>query len=326
MSYYSPIVAALVCLSMMAGILISRLGSKVQDVPNERSLHFLPIPRTGGLGLMTGVLAGWSVMLDALTWWLLLPLIGIFAISLLDDIYNLSVKKRFTVHFAAAAIVVVGSGLLFEEGMLIAICVLLLTVWMTNLYNFMDGSNGLAGGMGFFGFGVYGVAALIRHNEPLALLDFSICSASLAFLYYNFHPARIFMGDSGSITLGFAAAAFGLWGWQLGCWPAWFPALVFSPFIVDASITLFKRSLRGVKVTVAHREHYYQRVIQMGWSHRQLALVEYLLMLGCGLSALYALERGFALPIFLAWGAIYGMLMLLVDMAWRKFEGAACLK
>ena len=72
------------------------------------------------------------------------------------------------------------------------------------------------------------------------------------------------MGDAGSIPLGFLAAGMGLWGWQLGYWPIWFPLMVFSPFIVDASVTLVKRSLRGVKITEAHREHYYQRAIQMG--------------------------------------------------------------
>ena len=79
-------------------------------------------------------------------WWVVLPLIGLFAVSLLDDMFNLPVKKRLLAHLAAAAILVVGSGVLAQQGLLIALCVLLFTIWMTNLYNFMDGSDGLAGG------------------------------------------------------------------------------------------------------------------------------------------------------------------------------------
>ena len=93
----------------------------------------------------------------------------------------------------------------------------------------------------------------------------------------------------------FLPQRMGLMGWQQGSWGGWFPLLVFSPFIVDASVTLVKRTLRGVKITEAHREHYYQRAIQMGWSHRKVALVEYALMLGCGLTAVVHFGPGISL-------------------------------
>jgi len=78
----------------------------------------------------------------------------------------------------------------------------------------------------------------------------------------------------------------GLWGFQQGIWSAWFPLMVFSSFIVDASITLVKRAQRGAKVSEAHREHYYQSMIQLGWGHRKVALAEYGLMFTVGVSAL----------------------------------------
>jgi UDP-N-acetylmuramyl pentapeptide phosphotransferase/UDP-N-acetylglucosamine-1-phosphate transferase len=197
----------------------------------------------------------------------------------------------------------------------------MLTVWMTNLYNFMDGSDGLAGGMALFGFSMYGIAGLMGDNDVFAMMNFTIGAAALGFLYNNFHPAKVFMGDAGSIPLGFLAAGMGLWGWQQGLWAAWFPFLVFSPFIVDASVTLVKRTLRGVKITEAHREHYYQRLIQMGWGHRNVALIEYVLMLAAGISALSALQQSFPWPTFLVWGGIYSILMLLLDMSWKKGRG-----
>ena len=320
MSHYSPVVAALVTMLLTTIILISKFGKEIQDIPNERSLHETPIPRIGGVGMMAGLLAGWALMLTSLMWWLVLPLIGLFVVSLLDDMHSLSVKKRFLAHLLAAVILVAGSGVLTQQGLLIAVLVLLLTVWMTNLYNFMDGSDGLAGGMALFGFSMYGAAALMAHDDTQAMLNFSIGAAALGFLYNNFHPAKVFMGDAGSIPLGFLAAGMGVWGWQQGYWAAWFPLLVFSPFIVDASVTLVKRTLRGEKITEAHREHYYQRLVQMGWGHRNVALVEYALMLGAGITALTVLDQIFPWVIFLIWGGLYALLMLLIDSAWRKFE------
>lgn len=320
MSHYSPIVAALVTMLLTTLILISKFGKEIQDIPNERSLHETPVPRIGGVGMMAGLLAGWALMLTSLVWWIVLPLIGLFIVSLLDDMLNLPVKKRLMAHLVAAAVLVAGSGMLTQQGMLIALLVLLLTVWMTNLYNFMDGSDGLAGGMALFGFSMYGIAALIAHDDTQAMQNFTIGAAALGFLYNNFHPAKVFMGDAGSIPLGFLAAGMGLWGWQQGYWAAWFPLLVFSPFIVDASVTLVKRTLRGAKITEAHREHYYQRAIRLGWSHRNVALVEYTLMLGVGVSAVVALHETFPLQTFLVWGGIYCLLMVIVDVAWAKSE------
>jgi UDP-N-acetylmuramyl pentapeptide phosphotransferase/UDP-N-acetylglucosamine-1-phosphate transferase len=189
---------------------------------------------------------------------------------------------------------------------------------MTNLYNFMDGSDGLAGGMALSGFTMYGIAALMNNNDAFAMVNFTIGAAALGFLLNNFHPAKIFMGDAGSIPLGFLAAGIGLWGWQQADWPAWFPLLVFSPFIVDASVTLVKRGMRGAKVTEAHREHYYQRLIQMGWGHRNVALIEYCLMWAVGISAIFALHDTFPLRMFIVWGVIFSFVMLAVDVAWKR--------
>lgn len=320
MIHYSPLVAFLVTLASIAAILSSRFGKKFQDIPNERSLHTAPTPRIGGVGLMAGVLGSWMILNSLLSWWLLLPLLGLIAVSLLDDIRNLPVRLRLLVQLVAAAILVAGLGLFEREGTLVALAVLLFTAWLTNLYNFMDGSNGLAGGMALFGFSSYGIAALLANNEPFAMMNFAISAAALAFLYFNFPSAKIFMGDAGSIPLGFLVAAMGLWGWQQGCWPMWFPLLVFSPFIVDASVTLIRRALRGAKITEAHREHYYQRAIQMGWGHRKLALAEYALMASVAASALLCREQTLPWLLLLIWAGIYAGVMTVLDRNWIQFN------
>ena len=136
---FSPIVAALVTLFLTRFLLSSKAANKVQDMPNERSLHSTPVPRIGGVALMAGVLCGWALLFSSLTWWVVLPLLILFAISLLDDMHSLPVKQRLLVHLIAAAVLVVGSGLFAQQGVVIALVVLLFTVWLTNLYNFMDG-------------------------------------------------------------------------------------------------------------------------------------------------------------------------------------------
>ena len=322
MSHYSPIVAALVTMLLTTLILISKFGKEMPDALNDTSVHDAPIPRIGGVAVMAGLLAGWALMLTSLKWWIVLPLIGLFIVSLLDDMRNLSVKQCLSAHVAAAVILVVGSGVFVQQGLIAALLVIPLTVWMINLYDFMDGADGLAGGMSLFGFSMYGAAALIAHDDTQAMLNFTVGAASLGFLYNNFHPAKVFMGDAGSAPLGFLAAGMGLWGWQLGYWTAWFPLLVFSPFIVDASVTQIRRTLRGAKITEAHREHYYQRAIEMGWSQSSVALTEYALMLGAGVTALSVLDQAFPWLVLLIWAAIYGGLMLALDAAWKKFMRA----
>lgn len=320
MTHYSPLISAFVCLVLTTIILHSKFGKEIQDVPNERSLHETPTPRIGGIGLMAGILTGWAWMFYSLTWWLVLPVVLLFVVSLIDDIQGLPVSKRLSAHFVAAAILIGGSSALSQDGIIVTVLLLLLTVWLTNLYNFMDGSDGLAGGMALSGFTMYGIAALMNGNEALAMVNFTIGAAALGFLYNNFPPAKVFMGDAGSIPLGFLVAAIGLWGWQLGCWPAWFPLLVFSPFIVDASITLIKRTMRGAKVSEAHREHYYQRLLQLGWGHRNVALIEYCLMCAVGITAILSLHDSCPWQAFLVWCVIFSILMLLVDIAWKKYQ------
>jgi UDP-N-acetylmuramyl pentapeptide phosphotransferase/UDP-N-acetylglucosamine-1-phosphate transferase len=317
MMHYSPVVAAFITLVLALFLTLNKQGL-LQDVPNERSLHTTPVPRTGGIALMAGISAGWVLMVQSWIWWIVLPALGLFALSLLDDARNLQPKTRLIGHLFAALIVVGFSGV----GWLWMLPVLLFVIWMTNLYNFMDGSDGLAGGMALFGFSFYGIAGLMKEDVAFAMMNFTVGAAALGFLYHNFHPAKIFMGDAGSIPLGFLAAAFGVWGWQHGYWTFWFPVLVFSPFTADATFTLFKRIARREKLSQAHRSHYYQRLVQMGWGHRDTAIAEYVLMFAAGASALWGLhlDANSQLGFLLGWAVIYLLLAAIIDRRWNRFE------
>ena len=125
--------------------------------------------------------------------------------------------------------------------------------------------------------------------------------------------------------LAIMAATLGLLGWQRGAWPPWYPAAVFAPFVVDASATLAKRMLCGERFWEAHRSHYYQRLVRMGWGHRGTALAEYALMLACGGLSLWAIGQPvyFQLAIALGLGALLACLAVSVDVAWRRARKAA---
>lgn len=286
------------------------------DQPNERSLHARPVPRSGGLGILLAIVIGFAAAAAPLA--LVAGTLLVAFVSWLDDQHRAPILLRFAGHFAAAGIAAWGGLLPGASAWLVALAVVGI-VWMTNLYNFMDGADGLAGGMALFGFGTLALAAVSAGASMHALVAACAAAGAAGFLLFNFHPARIFMGDVGSIPLGFLAAVLGLDGVRAGLWPLWFPLLAFAPFIADASVTLLRRLLRGEKVWQAHREHYYQRLVQLGWGHRRTALAEYALMGALGALAL-ALLRADAVVRPAGLGVavlLLAALMWRVDFAWR---------
>jgi UDP-N-acetylmuramyl pentapeptide phosphotransferase/UDP-N-acetylglucosamine-1-phosphate transferase len=251
--------------------------------------------------------------------------LALAALSLADDVRSLPVGVRLGSHLLAAVAVVwyLTAPMDAVPFVLLALAV----AWITNLYNFMDGSDGLAGGMAVFGFSTYAIVGAVAGNQSILLAGAVVAAAALAFLVFNFHPARIFLGDVGSIPLGFLAAAVGLWGWRYDLWPLWFPLLVFGPFIGDATVTLARRLLRGEKVWQAHREHYYQRIVRLGFGHRAAALIGYAAMLLCGVCALIGRTQapaGQAIAFGVASAGMAG-LAIWVELRWARHgerEGA----
>jgi len=302
-------------------LLSPRVAAWFLDQPNERSLHASPVPRTGGLAIVPALAVGLLVAGgDRL---LVLLAAALMLLSVLDDWRRLPAGWRLLGHLAAAAVFARAG---FPVAGWLELVLLTLAVgWMINLYNFMDGADGLAGGMTVIGFCAYAAAAALAGNANYAVASLCVASAAFAFLLFNFPPARIFMGDAGSIPLGFLAAAFGALGWRDGLWPLWFPLVVFAPFVVDASVTLVKRGMRGERVWQAHRSHYYQRLVLTGWSHRRLAVSEYALMLLGSGAALLALHRPAAMQVVIvaALAVIYLSAGLTIDRRWRAQERAA---
>ncbi|HEY0321733.1 MAG TPA: glycosyltransferase family 4 protein [Pyrinomonadaceae bacterium] len=323
---------------------LSSASSRVRllDHPNERSLHDRPVPRTGGLAILCGIALGLALevslsllgrgfnLLETRTSvWVIAMILLLALVSLWNDRVDLTPGLRFVVHGLAAAGIVLGAGQSIDSisipfmgarplGLAAIPFTIICLMWMTNLYNFMDGMDGFAGGMTVLGFGFLCVLGLGSGQTFISLMSLLSVAVAAGFLLYNWPPARIFMGDVGSILLGFLAGTLSIIGIHEGRFDVWVPVLIFSPFIVDATVTLFRRLLRGEKVWRAHREHYYQRMVLSGWTHRKTVLVEYCLMIACGLSAiLYTrAQQSVRLTLIIVWAVIYGALALGV----RAFE------
>ena len=287
------------------------------DHPNARSLHQTPTPRIGGLGIMLGLGVAGLWLADGSLLLLILAASSLAALSILDDVRGLPVAVRFVTHFVVTLVYLLLLGL---SGWPLLLATLA-TVWMVNLYNFMDGSDGLAGGMAAIGFSALALASWYGDASEFAAFCASIAASALAFLRFNFPPARLFMGDVGSIPLGFLAAASGILGVQLGLWPWMFPLVVFSPFILDATVTLARRAIRGEKVWQAHRSHYYQRVVMLGASHRKLALAAYALMVTSAAIGLLLLARpGLVAWLLVLWSTIFVLIFLTIDRQWHRAQ------
>ncbi|MEA3195344.1 MAG: hypothetical protein QOD26_3677 [Betaproteobacteria bacterium] len=317
-------------MNLLAALLIAAAGCAVAlalmlrfkqylplDRPNARSLHEQPVPRVGGLAILAGVAL--AVASGLVPFGLAVALaLALAALSFLDDLHHLPSGVRFAGHVAAAGVLAwyMLSPMQPVELVLIALAI----AWITNLYNFMDGSDGLAGGMAVAGFGSYAIGAWLGGDAATALVSAALVGAAAAFLAFNFPPARVFLGDVGSIPLGFLAGGLGVAGWRNDAWPLWFPLLVFAPFIGDATVTLVKRLLRRERVWQAHREHYYQRMVRMGLGHRGTAAVAYAAMLICAAAALVGRAQAPELQaaVFAAVTLALAALAVWVDVRWSR--------
>lgn len=290
----SSILLLPVAVAFLGSYAVTRVLARIRSergtsLPNERSLHRGAIPRTGGFALWTGVGLGLVAGGVWLSWFgCLALLLVVFAI---EDLLGVHAGLRFAAQLAAATCLVfvaASPGAAGWGGMLL---MMLAAVWAANLYNFMDGSDGLAAVTAVLGFATLAASLAARGDGALALAAASIAAAAAGFVPHNLHPARIFMGDLGAVPLGFAAAAIGLEGIVREHWPAWFPVLVFTPFVVDASVTLLRRTIQGFPPWKPHKDHCYQRLVQLGAGHPGTAWAYTILMVACCAVAAFTLAR-----------------------------------
>jgi Fuc2NAc and GlcNAc transferase len=304
------------------------LARALIDVPNERSSHSVPTPKGGGIAIAVVVLTG-LVLLAVLGPVGAAPALAlggggalVAAVGWLDDHYGLSAGVRLAVHVAAAAWAVAWlRGMpdltLGETTMHLGLAGTLLAVtgvvWATNLYNFMDGIDGLAATEAVV-VGAAGWLLLASRATPLALVALLVAAAAAGFLVWNWPPARLFMGDVGSGFLGFMFGGLAVATENARALPALLWLVLLGPFFIDATITLLRRMARGDRWHAAHRTHAYQRAVQSGWSHRRVTSVVAALSGALGVAVAIAIARpGLQVPVLAAAGGILGVLYLGVE-------------
>lgn len=280
------------------------LASTMLDIPNHRSSHATPTARGGGLAitvvLLTSLVA--SSLLGVLPWRTTAAFASggsmVALVGWIDDRRGVRASVRASVHFSAAVLGVallrglpvmrIGSASwpLGAVGFVLAVFG---TVWFINLYNFMDGIDGIASGNAVV-VTLAGAALLVRSGDlPLALVALLLAGCSAGFLAWNWPPAKIFLGDSGSGLLGYILAILALASERRGSAPLLLWVLLMGVFVADATLTLFRRVMRGERWYDAHRSHAYQRLVQAGWSHRTVSIGVVVLDIALGGAALLAL-------------------------------------
>jgi UDP-N-acetylmuramyl pentapeptide phosphotransferase/UDP-N-acetylglucosamine-1-phosphate transferase len=300
------------------------------DVPNERSSHTVPTPRGGGIAVIGAVLLAWSGLAIAGR---APPRIGavvlgaavLAAVSWLDDLRGVSPALRLVAQAAAVAIgflaLPAGSGLMGAWasawlGLAPVLAALgLAWLWFVNLFNFMDGIDGLAGSEAVaIGGGLALCAGIGGGGDPQrAALAAAVAGAAAGFLVWNWSPAHIFLGDVGSAPLGYLLGFLLL---DFAVHGRWQTALILPLyFLADATITLARRGLRGERIWLAHRQHFYQCAVRHGCTHaavvRRVIAADLLLIL-CG----WAAENGAGSTALAAAAAIVATLLLALARGW----------
>lgn len=304
----------------------------ILDHPNERSSHARPTPRGGGIAVVAVLLPSWLLITidpsaaDTSFWLTLAGIAALAGLSWIDDLRNLSAALRVACHAVIVAIVLAAlpADALVFQGLLPTfadrIAAGLLWIWFINLFNFMDGIDGISGvealtiGLGLFLVALTGAGG-VRTESLLAL---ALAGTALGFLLWNWHPARVFLGDVGSVPLGFALGWLLLQAAIAGQWAA---ALILPLYyLADATITLARRAARGAKIWQAHREHFYQQAAALGRDHA--AVSQDIAVADIALIALaIAAERAgmtMKLAAIVAALAIVALLLLRLSGAWRR--------
>jgi Fuc2NAc and GlcNAc transferase len=287
------------------------------DIPNDRSSHTVATPHGGGIAIAITWFVGISYLyyindINSSLYYALLVGVIISIISYLDDLYELSAKVRLVTQIFVAFFGLYFLGGLekidvvifsIENQMFTNIFAILMIVWFINLYNFLDGIDGYAGSEAIF----LGLAGYLLFSGSYFLV---LVAAVLGFLVWNWHKAKIFMGDVGSTLLGYNVAIFTIYYTNQESSNLWIWAILFGLFWLDATLTLYRRYKNGEKLSQAHKKHAYQRLTQSGWAHDKV--VKYSIIVNIILFSLVYLISNIFIAFFVSLVLLY-VVMKFVD-------------
>ena len=329
--------STLVCWLALSLLLKHKRRVLAIDFPNWRSLHSQPTPKGGGI-----VIVGMIILASVSLMWCLSGMDGIFpvlAISALgfgavgwwDDHHNLRIRNKLLIEFAVGVIVIwlidlprelQFSGFAFPTLLpfLVVPIALLWITWMTNLYNFMDGVDGLVASQAIFSSIVIAGWFLLYGDIGMALFCVSLAGAGIGFLILNWSPARLFLGDVGSLTLGVIFALLALHGVAKYQMPVSAFLLLYGVFLFDATVTLGRRCLTGERWWEAHATHFYQRAVRSGVGHANVSI---LALVGSGCLAVLGTLEMLGVGPGMLWFPLGLVLAMLMMMGVRRLEQRA---
>ena len=246
------------------------------SLPGERQSHHHATPTGGGLGLIFSIVIttlGLELIFSLPDFWWKNMLPGVLLLAFIgwrDDKLPVSTWLRLLIQLAVSVwLIGYGRWEFSLTGLFLLAIAIVAIVWLMNVYNFMDGSNGMAGFQGVFAGVTMAVFFQAGGEYSMALVAVVVAASCAGFLPLNFPNAKVFMGDVSSVPLGFIFASLGVYGWQTGSLSLPVSILIMSVFLVDATLTLLARAFRGERWYTAHAQHVYQRVIARGWTHRR---------------------------------------------------------
>jgi Fuc2NAc and GlcNAc transferase len=278
-----PIAACAAVAALTPAVRAYALRRGLVDRPGPRRSHDRPVPRGGGLAIALVLACAVAWLRPAAELWILLVTsLAVAALGWREDHSPIPVRLRLAIEFALAVLVVVVLGPVATIDVagrpvgplwLWSPLAVIAVVWMTNLFNFMDGSDGLAAGQAFISAALFTAVFTLAGERGYANYAALVASATLGFVFWNRPRASIFLGDTGSLMLGWCMGLLALVGVVSGAASPWLAFIIVSPFVVDATLTLARRVMRGERWYTPHRDHAYQRLIRAGWSHRRVLLL-----------------------------------------------------
>lgn len=282
--------AALASAALTGAFRLFALRHRILDIPNERSSHAVATPRGGGVAIafVFSCFAAALVMLDFVEpqafWGIALPALGVALVGFWDDVRSLSIGTRLVVHVMASLLVlaVLFGALPMGEGerplwhvLGLAAAGVAYLAWMLNLFNFMDGIDGLAASEAVFVAAAAALLLFLSAGEGWAWLMAFLAAACVGFLLWNWPPAQIFMGDVGSGYLGFVIGAVALATSLADLLSLWVWLILTGTFLADASVTLLRRMLAGDEWYRPHRTHAYQRLADRWGTHGRVVWLNF---------------------------------------------------
>jgi UDP-GlcNAc:undecaprenyl-phosphate/decaprenyl-phosphate GlcNAc-1-phosphate transferase len=317
---FLAMVAAFIASIILTPLVIKlafRIGAV--DHPNYRKVHSSIMPRIGGLAIFGAFLVGYAILLpkDEHSIAILVGALIIIIVGFLDDMFEITAKAKLTGQLAAAVVVVTWGDLQiefinlpligqFDFGYLSIPITIIWIIGIANAINLLDGLDGLAAGVSTIALISIAVMAMIMGNIFVVATAAILAASSLGFLFFNFHPAKIFMGDTGSLFLGFMIAVLALLGFKnVAVVSLIIPVIMIGVPISDTFFAIVRRIRMKQAITTPDKSHLHHCLLRTGFSHRQTVLIIYALAILFGVAAVLFSQATI-------WGAILFIVLMLI--------------